>query len=270
MKKNNPLNRIIISLFLLCTFTSCIEYHPYDTNLSGEVGLNEKNIALIEAQCHQKPTIRFAVVSDSQRCYDELQASVESINRRDDIDFVIHAGDISDFGMRTEFEEQRDILQKLNVPFVCLVGNHDCLATGEIIFRKMFGEFNFDFTAGDVHFVCVNTNALEFDYDEPVPDFAFLEQQLSDTASKASKSVVVMHAQPYSDQFNNNIANIFQAYITRLPALQFCIHGHGHKFHVEDIFDDGILYYQCYSSGERAYMIFTIDENGYSYEEVFI
>lgn len=258
---------LIVSTLLVCCL-SCVEYHPYDTNIDGELGLNEKNITLIERMCEDKGEIRFALISDSQRWYDELRATVESINSRDDIDFVIHAGDIADFGLRNEFELQRDIMQLLDVPFVCLLGNHDCLGTGEEIFRKMFGPYNFAFTASDIRFICLNTNALEFEYNDPVPDFGFLNKEIMQMDERIERSVVVMHAQPYSDQFNNNVATIFQAYLTRLPLLQFCLHGHGHRFIEEDIFDDGILYYQCPSSGERGYLVFTIKDEGYSYEKV--
>ena len=51
--------------------------------------------------------------------------------KRDDIDFVIHGGDMSDFGVTDEFLWQRDIMNKLRVPYVALIGNHDCLGTGE-------------------------------------------------------------------------------------------------------------------------------------------
>ena len=40
---------------------------------------------------------------------------------------MLHTGDMSDFGLKLEFEKQRDILSGLKVPYVCLLGNHDCL-----------------------------------------------------------------------------------------------------------------------------------------------
>lgn len=252
----------------LCIDYACVEYHPYDTNIGGEKGLNERNIALIEEQCKSRREIRFAVVSDSQRWYDELKLSIESINARDDIDFVIHAGDIADFGLRTEFEVQCDMLQKLDVPFVCLLGNHDCLGTGEIIFRKMFGEFNFSFTAANTRFISLNTNALEFDADDAVPNLAFIEAELQAITPDIEHSVVVMHAYPYCDQFNNDVAEVFHSLLCRFPSIEFCLHGHGHTFRAEAIFGDDIIYYQCPSSGERAYMIFTINDGGYSYEKI--
>ena len=69
-------------------------------------------------------------MGDSQRWYDETEDFVKEINKRNDIDFVIHGGDMSDFGLTKEFLWQRDIMNGLNVPYVALIGNHDCLGTG--------------------------------------------------------------------------------------------------------------------------------------------
>ena len=117
-----------------------IEYHPYDLNISGEKDINAKNIARIEESTKGKREISFIVISDTQRWYDETVDAVNAINARNDIDFVLHTGDLSDFGARHEFELQRDILNKLKVPYVCIIGNHDCIATGEEAFRQIFGE----------------------------------------------------------------------------------------------------------------------------------
>ena len=38
-------------------------------------------------------------MGDSQRWYDETADFVSHLNKRDDIDFVIHGGDVSDFGV---------------------------------------------------------------------------------------------------------------------------------------------------------------------------
>lgn len=253
----------------LIFLTSCqVEYHPYDTRINGETGINAKNIARIESACRGKREIRFAVISDTQRWYDETEDAVRALNCRDDIDFVIHTGDMADFGMRDEFERQRDILNGLRVPYVALLGNHDCLATGERIFIKIFGAADFAFTAGNIRFVCLNTNALEFGHDTPVPDFGFLDRQLDGYPPEAEKTVVAMHAKPFSEQFDNNVARIFQSVIRQFPALQFCLNGHGHNFAAEDLFDDGIIYYECDNVGKKTYLLFTVTEEEYNYERV--
>ena len=71
----------------------------------------------------------------------------KSPNARGDIDFVIHGGDQSDFGVTKEFIWMRDIFNKFQMPYVCLLGNHDCLGTGEDAYRAIYGDPNFAFTA---------------------------------------------------------------------------------------------------------------------------
>lgn len=245
-----------------------IEYHPYDLDIDGETGINAKNISLIESGLEGRTEIAFAVISDTQRWYDETEDAVAAINARDDIDFVIHTGDISDFGLKMEMEKQRDILNELDVPYVCVLGNHDCLATGLEAFNTIFGENNFAFTAGNVHVVGLNTNALEFDDDTSVPDFDFLAEDLANLPSQVEKTVVAMHAAPYSEQFNNDAAESFEEAITRYPDLCFCLYGHQHSVTVSEFFNDGIIYYECACAKDRTYLYFTLDENGYTYEVV--
>ncbi len=245
-----------------------VEYHPYDTRIRGDEGINARNIVRIESACAGKTTLRFAVISDTQRRYDETREAVELLNRRNDLDFVLHAGDIADFGMRAEFERQRDILNALKVPYLVLIGNHDCLATGEEIFTRIFGAVNFAFTAGDVRFICLNTNSLEYDHNSPVPDFGFLGREITEFPAAARKTVVAMHADPLSEQFDRNVAPFFQYTIRQFPDLQCCIHGHGHRFRAADLFDDGVMYYECADAASRSVLIFTIHDKGYDYEKV--
>lgn len=260
-------NRIIpfISLF---AFVACdaFEYHPHDAKITGDTNINAKNIALIENKCAGKTSFRFAFVSDTQGWSDETEKFVKALNARDDIDFVVHGGDIADFGVTKEFLWQRDILNKLKVPYVVIIGNHDCLGTGPDVYKKIFGAENFAFVAGNVKFLCLNTNALEYDYSNPIPDFQFLENHIR--AASTQKSILVMHGRPYSDVFNNNVAKVFQGYITQLPSLQFCLNGHDHAFQMEDLFDDGIIYYGTPNIEKKAFLLFTINPEGYEYEMV--
>ena len=62
-----------------------IEYHPYDTRFDGERDINRRHIEQIEVACAGRDTIRFAVISDTQRWYDETRAAVAAINSRDSV-----------------------------------------------------------------------------------------------------------------------------------------------------------------------------------------
>lgn len=261
----------MIGIFLFCLLLAgcdMIDYHPYDVKIKGERDVNDKNIKEIETKCLNKTTIRFVTMGDSQRWYDETEDFVNAVNKRNDIDFVVHGGDLTDFGLTDEFLWQRDIMNNLKVPYVALIGNHDCLGTGEDAFKKIFGETNFSFIAGRVKFVCLNTNAMEYDYSNPIPNFDFIETELTKRSKEFDKTVFCMHARPLCDQFNNNVAKVFQLYIRQFPALQFCTVAHEHRLTALDVFKDGIMYYGSDCMKNRSYLVFTIKPEGYDYEVV--
>lgn len=261
-----------IIIFFILFFTACdlIDYHPYDGHLDAETsqGVNEANIERIEKNCAEKDTFRFIFMGDTQRSYDETRDFVEYVNQLDSIDFVIHGGDFTEFGMKKEFEWNDDILSNLKVPYVGLIGNHDVLGNGDQIFHKIFGDDNFSFVARDVKFVCLNTNAIEYDYSHPVPNFTFLKAELKDSVN-VKRTIVVMHAPPGNEQFDNNVKDVFQLYIKEFPSLMFCLHAHNHCLSVEDLFEDGILYYGCANMAKRNYLLFTVTPDNYRYEVVY-
>ena len=61
---------IIASLFLAAC--DMIEYHPYDIDIHGDKDINARNIKVIEEKTKGKTSFTFAVLSDTQRWYDEL------------------------------------------------------------------------------------------------------------------------------------------------------------------------------------------------------
>lgn len=261
----------IFLLWLIVSLQACdmFEAHPYDAHVRGEKDLNEKFIQQIQQNLKGKKMFRFAFISDTQRWYDETEDVVADINRRGDIDFVIHGGDLSDFGATHEFEMQRDIMLDFKMPWVALLGNHDCLGTGEDVYDSIWGDPNFYFQAGNTLFICLNTNCMEYDYTEPVPDFSFLEDLMKNLPEGVEKTIAVMHVPPFDLEFNNNVANVFQLYLKEFPNLQCCLNGHGHSYKVTDMYDDGILYYMTPSAKNRKYLIFTINEEGYEHELVY-
>ncbi len=173
---------------------------------------------------------------------------------------------MTDFGSSREFEWTREKLLGLNKPFVVLLGNHDCLGTGNQTYEAMFGSPDFSFIAGRVKFVCLNTNAIEYDYSRAVPNFDFMESQVTENAADFDRTVVCMHAPPYSEQFNNNVAKVFNYYTQQFPGLMFCLFGHGHQTEQEDIYENGVMYYEVGNAPKHQYYIFTITPKDYRYE----
>lgn len=259
-------------LFFLIAFMvnagcNVIDIHPYDCNIKGEKDINSKNIEKIESLLNGKEEFTFAFISDTQRWYDETAIAVDDINSRG-VDFVVHGGDLSDFGITKEFLWQRDILMGLKAPWVALIGNHDCLGSGEQAYEAIFGKQNFSFVAADVLFVCLNTNAMEFNYATPVPDFGYLGRLLKNLPENVSRTVFVMHARPFAYGFNNNVAHVFDHYTRSFPNVQFLLFGHEHKMMEQDLFGTGKIYYGVSNIDQRKYYIFKVNKVGYTYEVV--
>jgi len=286
---------LISALLALCSCDNMFEYHPYSIKIGGRRNINMQNIELLES-AELKPPFKFAFITDTQGSYDETKAALKSMAQRGDIDFIIHGGDVSDFGLPKEFIWCRDIFETVGIPYVAIIGNHDCLGNGKDTFEYIFGKSNYSFNIGRTHFLCLNTNALEYDHSNPTPNLDFIENDRIATNTinennpdSITHTVVIMHAKPYDDQFNNNVAKPFNYYISLFPGMNetdgniegsdnelidgtrakaFCINGHNHSEMVSDIFNNGILYYQCPNAGKREYFIFTITTDGYEWEAV--
>lgn len=274
MKEKTVKTVVICAVCVLLAACDMFEYHPYSTHIDGKTGLHSLYIPMIEQLCSGKEIVRFAVVTDTQGSYNELENAVSLIRQRGDIDFIIHGGDQSDFGLPKEFVWCRDIMEKSCLPYVSVIGNHDCLGNGEHTFEYIYGNSNFSFNAGFVHFLCLNTVALEYDYSNPVPDLAFIEndrRNVEDINAGHPDSIVrticVMHSRPLDEQFNNNVAKVFDNYLTYFPQT-FCINGHNHRHEVFNAFDTGILYYGCENMHARTFYIFTVTKEEYSYEKI--
>lgn len=263
-----------------------VENQPYAARITGKTDLNTIYTRELSA-AGLKPPFSFAFITDTQGSLDEMRQAIGIIRSRKDIDFIVHGGDLTDFGIVKEFIWARDIMEEAGIPYITVIGNHDCLGNGNDTFDYIFGPENFSFNIGPVHFLCLNTIALEYDYSRPVPDLDFIERDILSVAETNTQhpdsithSIVVMHSRPYDEQFNNNVAKPFNYYISQLPGMDigksgsdtcdkgFCINGHNHAIAVSDIFDNGILYYQCADMGKRTFFIFTVTDDGYDYETV--
>lgn len=106
---------------LLNISCSTLDYHPYDTHITGARNLTQKNISRIEKNLEGKECFRFVMISDTQRWFDETEVAISTINACEDIDFVVHGGDLTDFGITDEFLWMRNLLCKLKVPHITVI-----------------------------------------------------------------------------------------------------------------------------------------------------
>ena len=259
-----------LCVILFLTMSSCdslFDMHPYDVHIKGYKDINAKNITKVEAAFADKDTLRVAFISDTHLWHSDARDEVADVNRRN-VDFVVHCGDLTDTGTTKEFEWSRDIMNGLHVPYIALVGNHDFLGTGDQAYSVMYGKMDFSFIAARVKFVCLNTNATEYDYMAAVPNFDFMEQETTRDSARFDRTIIVMHAPPYSDQFNNNVCKAFRRYLDFFPGLMCCVYGHCHGDDVGSLYDDDLIFWGIDCAEHRNYRIMTITPEGYEMEQI--
>jgi 3',5'-cyclic-AMP phosphodiesterase len=246
-------------LVMAAAMHGCAESFEYSPNQTSDGDskslLNEKNIQWLYTQ-PEDDTITIAFVGDSQRFYDELEIFIDTVNAIPSIDFVLLAGDISDFGLLLEFEMITDLFSELNRPYIAVVGNHDVVSKGEEVYEKMFGPLNFSFVYSQVRFVVHNTNGKEYTTGN-VPDLAWLRNEVM--LGKGEKHVIaVSHVPPFSEDFDPNLVAPYSEFLSETPALLTSLHGHIHEHKDGYPYNDGVRYITSHSFDKRSFVLLKI------------
>jgi 3',5'-cyclic-AMP phosphodiesterase len=245
---------VVLALFLQAC--DSFEYSPNQVySKTSQVALNAKNLELLYS-LPQDDTITIAFVGDSQRFYDELDLFIDTVNNIASVDFVLLAGDISDFGLLAEFELISEMLVKLEKPYIGVVGNHDVVTRGEQVFERMFGPLNFSFHYGGVKFIAHNTNGKEFTTGN-VPDLNWLRSQLAPSDS-SSYFIPVSHIPPFSSDFDEDLIGPYTTLFSETPSLLISLHGHIHTHKDGYPFNDGVRYMTTHSFDKRAFVLLKI------------
>lgn len=258
---------LLIQLMLL-SCKDLFQYSPNEVRLEEEQrNLNAKNIQKILARPF-KDTFRFAVFGDSQRFYEEMDDLVTAVNKRKDISFVVLNGDITDFGLNREFRWIQERLARFSVPYLTVIGNHDMLANGRLIYQKMFGPENFSFTSGQSKFIFLNSNSRETGFDGSIPDLGWLKKELADS-SGIQHSFVFCHVPAYNADFDPNLELAYAKLLSNTPSIEMSIHGHEHSFNIHAPYNDGVPYLVTGSISRRSFIIITVTKEGHAWEQVF-
>jgi 3',5'-cyclic-AMP phosphodiesterase len=254
---------ILLAAILLQSCWEAFEYSPNQSfDKDSARGLNAQNLQLLYEQ-PSDDTITIAFVGDSQRFYDELDQFIDTVNRIPSIDFVLFAGDISDFGLLQEFKFVHDMLSDLNKPYFGVVGNHDVLAKGEEVFERMFGPLNFSFTYQGVKFVCHNTNSKEYNNGH-VPHIPWLRKELV-ASDSAQYFIPVSHVPPFSRDFDKNLEAEYTALFHETPGLLISLHGHIHEHRDGYPYGDGVRYMTSHSFDQKAFVLLKISSGQVSH-----
>ena len=65
-------------------------------------------------------------------------------------------------------------MKNLNKPYLTVIGNHDYLSNGEVIYKQMFGDYNYSFEFNKNKFILFDDIIIESNNN---PDFNWLSMQ---------------------------------------------------------------------------------------------
>jgi 3',5'-cyclic-AMP phosphodiesterase len=266
----HTIEKFIFSLLVMIPLTvvlqSCshFEYHPYETNVDYH-NLNEKAISRIQQEFGDKDTITFIAMGDTQRFYDEVVDFVSSANQQN-VDFVFLNGDITDFGLKEEFQWVHERMEELKVPYVAVIGNHDMVGNGTEVFTKMYGALDYSFVLNDYKFVCLNTNSREYNFNGQVPDIGWLGAELS--GGDSEHAVVVAHVAPFGSDFDERLSTPYVNTLYENNVI-LSLHAHSHSFSAGKWRDDEVPFLISTSMNERMYLLVKLAGGEFTYEKIY-
>ncbi|RZJ63060.1 MAG: metallophosphoesterase, partial [Flavobacterium sp.] len=244
------------------------EYSPNQVfNRNTPSNVNAKEIASLPQKA-SGTTIRIAVSGDTQRSYQASELFVDQINARNDIDFVILNGDISDFGLLLEFDGIFEIYDRLKVPFIGVIGNHDLVANGRAVYERMFGPLNFTFNYAGIKFICHDTNGREYNFNGSTPSISWLKTNLKLDVG-TTNFVAFSHVPPTDGDFDPKLVNPYIDLFNQTPGLIASIHAHRHgKLETYYKNGTGIPFIITNAIVNRAYTIVEIKNGQITAQEI--
>lgn len=232
------LGRLLVFCIIGFSLLACekvFDYSPYESKVKTEQNnTTQKNLNRLNALNFQGDTFSFAVIADIHYHYNGLEEVIRHINNDAEIKFVLSMGDVADQGLLKEFELFHELMEGLSKPYLTVIGNHDYLSNGSLIYQRMFGEFNYSFTFGKVKFVAFDNVLLEKD---EAPDFNWLEAQLTD-----SINIVFTHHPPFAHPCKGQKEERAYHRILIENKVQLSMHGHAHGWYYGKPYGDEINY----------------------------
>lgn len=218
-----PAWAVRLACLMLTAASGCLEVTPFGSDTETR-DLTAKNLAALAARPETSGPFKIAALGDTHDDYDRFARAVELINARGDIELVLHGGNMSDRALLKELEWTADILTRFKMPFFATIGNHDAIADGKEIYRKMFGPYDFSFVWSGTKFVVFNSNTLEFS--GQAPDRAWLSEAIADRGG-AERLVVLTHHPPhYPLDLPGGTTEEYYENLLREEDIDVWIHGH--------------------------------------------
>ena len=260
------LTTLVLSIFLI----SCEKTFTYNANEiqigESDRDQNTKNLERLQSK-PQSNSFNFVVIGDTQRFYEELDDFVEKINSYPHISFIVLNGDITDFGLQSEYLWVSHRLQKLSFPFLVIIGNHDMLGNGRELYKNMFGPENFGFSFSGYKFIALNSNSQEVGHNGSLPDTTWLQQELSATPSQ-QKIFILSHMAPFSGDFDRSLEQAYVRILGNNGNVIYSIHAHEDISYLGQPYGPPVNYLVVNSIHERSFVLIKVNTNKTEVEKV--
>ncbi len=152
-----------------------------------------------------------------------LEVIVENINSIEEVKFVFITGNLTISGTDKDFETAKEILDKLNVPYLVIPGNQDVKQSesGTAIFTELFDDNKFSYSQDSIHYIGLNscltwqTNIGHFSPE----DLNWLREELSGIEPNQEIYFIVHY--PFDKSIDNwfKVTNTFSEH--NLQAIYF-------------------------------------------------
>jgi outer membrane protein assembly factor BamB len=185
----------------------------------------------------------FAFLSDTHigspdgKAEQDLQRTVDDINKRTDLDFVVLTGDITELGTNEQLIRAKKLLDGIKIKWFIIPGNHDdgWSESGGESFISSFGSDRFCFDHNGIRFIGCASGPYVRMSDGHIPKDAmtWMKHILDTTA--ANMPVIFLNHYPMDNQMDNwyEVIDMFKKKNT---ILFMCGHGHANKaLNFEDI-----------------------------------
>ncbi len=190
----------------------------------------------------------------------ELDSVVAIINRQPEVNFTLVSGDNTEKGRNAELETVKEILDKLEMPYYIIPGNHDTKwsESGTSKFSELWKSDKFSFEFNGDFYIGLNSGIPWRGGGGHIApeDLNWLEKQLRKTTPGQDIYFVVHH--PLDESIDNwfKVTNILRDY-----NIHAIYHGHGHKNKISAYNKiPGVMSRSTLSKGEKSYG-FTLVEN---------
>jgi Icc-related predicted phosphoesterase len=244
---------------------ACMRFSPFEVGLDDDqTNQTARNLAKLAAAPAPAPgeTFSFGFLSDTHDGYNEAGTIRGLLDARPEVRFIVHAGDLTDFGSHQEYVWFHDETADGRVPIFVAVGNHDGLTNGRKLYESMFGADNFTFRFGSSKLVFFNTNTIEYKAAEP--DLAWLEREVNDHAENEGVFVVTHHP-PNSEPHLTPEVQARYRQIHRDAKVLANLHGHIHQEYVVEQ-DGPTTYLRVKAALDGAFAIVTTNGRSLSWE----